>query len=131
MNGSFDKRALQEISGACTKLSQEASDQLDSGNRGQPHISSHFQCEQQKPWRWPAYSSTCVCVFANTINDGAKPKAHYGTPRRCSIWGVYMLEKYKNLGVKEGGGHLLEGGVFLGTYSTLCLKICSSSPVTP
>ena len=32
-----------------------------------------------------------------------------------------MLEKYKNLWVKEGGGHLLEGGVFLGMYGTLCL----------
>ena len=29
-----------------------------------------------------------------------------------------MQEKYltKNLGVREGGGHLLEGGVFSGTY---------------
>ena len=31
---------------------------------------------------------------------------------------VYMQEKYlcNNLEIKEGGGHSLEGGVFLGTY---------------
>ena len=35
--------------------------------------------------------------------------------RGRSIWGVYMQEKYlcTNLGVKEGGGILLEGGIFL------------------
>ena len=34
------------------------------------------------------------------------------------IQGDYMGGKYlcKNFGVKEGGGHLLEGGVFLGAY---------------
>ena len=35
------------------------------------------------------------------------------------LQGVYMGGKYlcKNLGVKEGGGRLLEGGVFLEVYS--------------
>ena len=37
--------------------------------------------------------------------------------RRHSIQGVYTREKYlcKNLGVKEGEGRLLKGGVFSGT----------------
>ena len=35
-------------------------------------------------------------------------------PRRHSVWGVYTREKYpcKNLGVKGGGGRLLEGDIF-------------------
>ena len=35
-------------------------------------------------------------------------------PRRRSIQGVYTREKYlcKNLGVEEGGGHLLKGSIF-------------------
>ena len=39
--------------------------------------------------------------------------------RKHSIQGVYKREKYlcKNLGVKEGRGRLLKGGVFSGTYS--------------
>ena len=39
--------------------------------------------------------------------------------RRRLIQGVYTREKYlcKNLWVKEGGGRLLKGGVFSGTYS--------------
>ena len=34
--------------------------------------------------------------------------------------GVYTGEKYlrKNSGVKEGGGRLLEGGIFLGAYGS-------------
>ena len=41
-------------------------------------------------------------------------------PLKRSIRGIYTREKYlcKNLGVKEGGGRLLEGGVFSGTYGT-------------
>ena len=32
--------------------------------------------------------------------------------------GVYTRKKYlcKNSGIKEGGGRLLEGGIFLGAY---------------
>ena len=43
--------------------------------------------------------------------------------------GVYTREKYlcKNLGVKEGGGHLLEGGVFSGTYG-ICVIVVVISP---
>ena len=59
-------------------------------------------------------------VFTNTIDNGAKPKLTKSMPRRRSIWGIYTREKYlcKNLGVKEGGGRLLEGGMFSGTYGT-------------
>ena len=47
----------------------------------------------------------------NSINNGANPKAFPEDAR-------YGGEKYlcKNLGVKGGGGHLLEGGVFSGAY---------------
>ena len=40
--------------------------------------------------------------------------------RRHLLRGVYTRKKYlcKKLGVKEGGGHLLEGGVFSGAYDT-------------
>ena len=43
--------------------------------------------------------------------------------RRHSIHGVYTREKYlcKNLGLKEGGGHLPEGCAFSGTY---CMCMC-------
>ena len=37
-NGSFDERVLQEIRCACIDIV--------SGDRGRPHVSSHFQCEQ-------------------------------------------------------------------------------------
>ena len=50
-------------------------------------------------------------MFRNEINDRAKVK-------ECPDVGVYTREKQlcKNLGVKEGGGHLLKGGVFSGAY---------------
>ena len=52
-------------------------------------------------------------------------------PRRHSLWGVYMRKKYlcKKLGVKEGGGHLLQGGVFWGAYGithVVCLGLSSA-----
>ena len=42
-------------------------------------------------------------------------------PRRCSLWGIYMRKIYlcKKTAVKEGGGCLLEGGVFSRTYGTI------------
>ena len=68
---------------------------------------------------WPANETIVILyvrVFVNKIDDRVKPE---GMPRRCSIQSIYTREKYlcKNLGVKEGGGHFFEGGVFLGTYS--------------
>ena len=61
-------------------LSQEASkaSYIPSGDRGWPCVSSRFQCEQQKPWWWPANKAIVICVyvFTNIIDDGAKPKAH-------------------------------------------------------
>ena len=68
MNGSFDECVLQEVSGACvhTKPRGIEATCIISGNRGRPHVSSRFQCEQQKPWRWPVNKSIvflCVCVY--------------------------------------------------------------------
>ena len=41
------------------------------------------------------------------------------------MWGVYTGGKYlgKKLGVKEGGGRLLEGGVFLGAYGRYVIHL--------
>ena len=47
-----------------------------SGDRGRPRISWHFQCDQQKPLRWPGYRIFCVYVFTNTIDNGANPEFH-------------------------------------------------------
>ena len=40
--------------------------------------------------------------------------------RRHSLWGIYTREKYlcMKFGLKEGRGHLVEGGAFLGAYDT-------------
>ena len=63
------------------------------------------------------------CSFArleymhkNTLDDGDKPKAHYKYAQTLAL-GVYTREKYL-CRVKEGAGHLLEGGVLLGVYCT-------------
>ena len=56
------------------------------------------------------------------------PKLTKSMPRsrRRLLQRVYTRKKYlcKKLGVKEGGGHLLEGGVFLGAYG---ITTCSLS----
>ena len=59
-------------------------------------------------------------VFTNTINNKAKATNAFTIARRPSIQGAHMREKYlcKNLGVKEGGGHLPQGDIFSGTYGT-------------
>ena len=46
-------------------------------------------------------------------------------PRRCSIRAVYTREKHLclNLGVKEEGGHLLEGVIFLRNYGTYMISV--------
>ena len=81
-NVSFDERVLQEISCACvdTKPRGIEATCIVSCDRGRPRVSLHFQCEQQKPLRWPANKAIVlnfwVYVFTNTIDDGAKPEAH-------------------------------------------------------
>ena len=68
MNGTFDERVLQEISGTCVETKPRGTEAtcIVSGNRGRPCISLRFQCKQQKPWRWPANKTIvflCVCVY--------------------------------------------------------------------
>ena len=57
-------------------------------------------------------------VFLNTSNDRAELKAHKSMPRKCSFT--------QELGVKEVGGCLLDGDIFLGTYG-----ICITSIFEP
>ena len=66
-----------------------------------------FQCAQQKPFRVP-----------NTRIELTQ-KLTKSMPRRRSIRVIYTREKYlcTNLGVKEEGGHLLEGGLFFWVYT--------------
>ena len=68
MNGSFDGCVLQEISGNCVETKPRGIEAafIISGNRGQPHVSLRFQCEQRKPWQWPANKAMaflCVRVY--------------------------------------------------------------------
>ena len=60
-------------------------------------------------------------AFTNTIYDydGAKPKAQQKLAQKMLL-GVYKGEKIhmQEIGVKEGEGHLLEGGIFSGAYRT-------------
>ena len=56
-----------------------------------------------------------VYVFLNTLDNRAELKAHKSMPRRCSFT--------QELGVKEVWGCLLEGDIFLRTYS-----ICITKP---
>ena len=59
------------------------------------------------------YSSfVCTPCLTMELNQKLSKKSML---RRHLIWGVYIC---KNLEVKAGGGCLLEGGIFLGTYST-------------
>ena len=84
-NGSFAERVLKEISGTCAA----------------PHMLL-FPLPSGS-----SYIVICVYLFPNQkLTKSMSEYARYG--------GIYMREKYpcKNLGVKEGGGHLLEGGVF-------------------
>ena len=67
-NASFNERVLQEISGACVVLSQEASKQLASSMVTEDS-SLRFQCGLQKPWGWPANKAEVIlCVRAYEHN---------------------------------------------------------------
>ena len=52
-------------------------------------------------------------MFTNTINSGANPKAHQKHSQEI-LSGVYTKEKYLWCKKKNGEGHLLEMGIFLG-----------------
>ena len=59
----------------------------------------------------------CAYVFTNSIDDTAKPKAHLAF-QEDARYGTFTqgTNTYdgKNLGVKEGGGRLLEGSRIFG-----------------
>ena len=53
--------------------------------------------------------------------------------RRHSLWGIYTREKYlcmKLFGLKEGRGHLVEGGAFSGAYDTFIKALGRTISVT-
>ena len=53
--------------------------------------------------------------------------------RRHSLWGIYTREKYigmKLFGLKEGRGHLVEGGAFSGAYDTFIKVLGRNISVT-
>ena len=61
-NSSFAECILWEISSARvdTKLRDIEIACIISGDRGRPRVSSCSQCEQQKPWWWPANKTTVI-----------------------------------------------------------------------
>ena len=67
----------------------------------------------------------CMHVYEHNTTTELNQNLTKSIPRMCSIRGIYTKEKYlcKNLRCKEGGGHLLKGCVFSGTYGT-CIKVC-------
>ena len=119
---------LQEISCSCVHTMPRGikATCIISGNRGGPHIINlTFQCVQQKPWRWPENKAIIILyVFPNTMTE-LNQKLAKSMPRRCSIRAIYTREKHlcTNLGVKEEGGHLLKGVVFLRNYSTYMISV--------
>ena len=117
MNGSFDECVLQEISGACveTKPRGSAATCIISGSRGQPRVSLHFQCEQQKPWRWPANNAVvllCAClqILLTTELNQKLTKAH----QEDTQYGVYMQKNtcVRTWGLKRGEGVCSKGAYF-------------------
>ena len=47
-------------------------------------------------------------------------------PGRSLIQGIYTREKYKNLRIKVGGGHLLKGSIFSEIYGTwMCIVVAA------
>ena len=89
----------QEISGACVETKPRGIE-ATCINRGRLHTSSRFQCEQQKPLaeasEW-GYSINFLFVHIY------KHKQWRLKPKRCSIRGVHIQEKYlcKNLGLRK------------------------------
>ena len=96
-----------------------------SGDRKPPWVNSRSWCKQCKPLWWPANKAIVhvfnVYVFLNTNNDRAELKAHKIMPRRCSFT--------QELGVKEVGGCLLEGNIFLGSYRICITKYIWAPPL--
>ena len=87
-----------------------------TGDRGQPCVTSCFQCEQQNPWWWPANEASnfvCMCLRTQSTMELSQNNTK-SMARRRWIQAVYTWEDYlcRNLGDEEGGGYLLKGGVF-------------------
>ena len=116
-SGSFNEHLLQEISCVRCQVALKQPSCIVSGDREGPHISSRSCVHkenlgggQRMRLQW-----FCVYVHPNTNNDKAlNQKLTKRRPRRCLIRGVNTRKKYlcTNLRIKEGGGRLLEWGVF-------------------
>ena len=104
-NGSFTEHVLQEISAACI-LSREASKQFAPSvvTGGDPA----FLVKETKTLvvaSEQGYSNFVRTCLRTQSMTGLNQKLTKSMPRRCSMLGDYMREKYlyKNLGVKERG----------------------------
>ena len=63
----------------------------------------------------------CAYVFPSTVDDGAKPKAHYKHAQKTLDTSHFHERKIyytRTWGLKKRGRHLLERGVFSGTCGT-------------
>ena len=71
-----------------------------------------------------------VCTCLQTQSTTELNQILTKNPENAQYRGAYIGEKYlcKNLGVKEGGGCLLEGGVFSGTYLHVIVVVISPHP---
>ena len=126
-NDSFDERVLQESAALVLKISQEASKQLASSvaaNRGRSRVSSHFQCEQRKPWRWPKFSPPrFLRVYKHNPRRSKTKSLLKHAQAEDTRFGAFT--RGKNTYVKTWrlkGRRLLKGGVFLDIGAGLQLR---------
>ena len=92
-----------------------------SGDRGQPHISFAFSMQATKAVASEqAYSSFVPTRFKSQLTTELNQTWLKASPEDTPYEGVTRRQNTlcKNLEVKEVGGHLLEGAMFSGTYST-------------
>ena len=124
-NGSFAEHLLQETSGACVHAKPRSIKAICivSGERGQSHISLNPQREQQNLGSGQQTRLYTVYMLTNTIKYRAKPKSSLKLCPEDTQYREFTRGKYtyicKNLGWKEGGGHLVKRGEFLRSYGTI------------
>ena len=72
----------------------------------------------------------CMCFWIQTTRK-LNWKLAKSMPIRCSIRAIYTREKYwsMNLGVKQEGGCLLEGGIFSRNYGTYMISVWYTWPI--
>ena len=121
MNGSFDERVLQEISGACVKTKPRGIEVtcIVGGNRGRPRVKFALPVQAAKTLvvaSEQGYSTfVCTCLQTQSMTE-----LNQNLTKACRENARYeAFTCRKNAYVKTWGlreGRSLEGGVFLGTY---------------